>query len=175
MLKPQVAKVITHMLVATSSVPNNKRWPLLIYQGVFSTSNDEESIASSFEHLYSQNKWRADWRYTVYPFQHFHTTSPEVLGCFKGHATVLFGGDTGVKCEISAGDMVIIPPGVGHKCLSEHDGFTCVGGYPEKLECDMNKEGHDNSNNIPNIDNVPLPTHDPVYGKDDGYLTSLWK
>ena len=40
------------------------------------------------------------------------------------------GGESGPFVTISKGDLVLIPPGVAHKQLSEHGGFSLLGAYP---------------------------------------------
>jgi uncharacterized protein YjlB len=174
MLKPLQAKVMTYLISDTAKIPNNKRLPLLIYHGVFPKS-EPEKMAQTYEKLFAQNQWSPEWRDVIYPFHHFHTKSHEALGVFQGNASVLFGGESGIRFNVSAGDMVIIPAGVGHKSINSSDDFCCVGGYPAGLECDMNLEENDNQAHIHNINQVPIPSYDPIYRKESGYLISLWQ
>ena len=49
---------------------------------------------------------------------------------FKGSAKLQFGGDDSaiaVQEEVQAGDVMIIPAGVGHKQIEGRNGFTMVG------------------------------------------------
>jgi uncharacterized protein YjlB len=61
---------------------------------------------------------------------HYHSTSHEVLCVIGGSASITFGGPEGQKIEVSAGDAVVIPAGVGH-CNEGYDGgFFAIGAYP---------------------------------------------
>ena len=61
---------------------------------------------------------------------HYHSNTHEALGVFRGSARLQFGGDDSaiaVQEEVKAGDVMVIPAGVGHKQLEGRDGFTMVG------------------------------------------------
>ena len=97
-----------------------------------------------------------------------------MLGCYRGEATVLFGGESGVTTLISAGDVVVIPAGVGHKRLRASRDFAVVGAYPDGQLPDMNYgKPEERSRAVANIARVPTPAHDPVSGFE-GPLARLW-
>lgn len=119
--------VETHILPPDGDIPNSAL-PLVLYRNALAP---ELRIASGCQALFARNQWPGNWVDGIFDYWHFHLTGHEVLGCVAGWARVGFGGDGGIAVEFRAGDVVVIPAGVGHKRLSEkHDGFTVVGGYP---------------------------------------------
>ncbi len=153
--------------------PNNGRLPLVVLPGAFSGRPGEE-LARAMEETFARNAWPPAWRNGVFSYHHYHSTAHETLGVYSGRATVLFGGDGGVRQEVSAGDVVVIPAGVSHKLIEESDGFGVVGAYPPGQSPDMNygkrgeRPGTDRS-----IAGLSPPEKDPAYG--DGPLLDFWK
>src|SRR6478672_8003048 len=70
--------------------PNNPRLPLLLYRSPVSLT-DALDPAAVFEVLFAANGWKPSWRDGIYPYNHFHTGTHEVLGIAKGKAQVRFG------------------------------------------------------------------------------------
>lgn len=153
-------------------IPNG-RLPLLVYRNAFSERGN--SGAEWLEHTFKANNWYNSWRWGIYPFHHYHSNTHEVLGVFQGSAEVHMGGSKGKKMKISAGDILIIPAGVGHKCLSHSDDFTVVGAYPNGMEPDLVREEKIKyANSLQNIEKVKIPSNDPLLGKTKG-LIKIWK
>lgn len=154
------------------NIPNSKL-PLLLYRDAFSQTGN--AGAEWLEETFKENNWHNGWRDGIYPYHHYHSNTAEVLGVFSGSATVLFGGDSGETVHVSQGDIVIIPPGVAHKCISKSDDFTVVGAYPDGKEPDLfrGQEG-ERPQADENIAKVAVPSTDPLTGKD-GPLVHLWK
>lgn len=153
-------------------IPNNKL-PLLVYKNAFSQRGTNG--ADWLEAKFKSNNWYNSWRYGIYPFHHYHSITHEVLGVFQGSAKVHMGGPNGQIINIEAGDILVIPAGVGHKCIEHSDDFTVVGAYPNGMEWDLIKEEKDkHANSLTNIAKVPLPNADPILGKDGGTLM-IWK
>ena len=149
------------------TVPNSSH-PLLVYEGAVEA--DPEVI----EALFARNGWPPRWRWSIYDFHHFHSTTHEVLGVAAGRARVMMGGPTGEELEIAAGDVIVIPAGVGHKRLSSSADFLVVGGYPPGAEVDlMRGEPGERPGADDNISRGPVPATDPVTG-DSGALLELW-
>jgi uncharacterized protein YjlB len=154
-------------------VPNN-RLPLILYRAAVPAKGD---VASAFEALFHGNGWGQGWRYTVFPFHHYHSNVHETLGVAKGEAEIRFGGEAGGKTvKVSAGDAVLIPAGVGHKRISSSNDFLVVGAYALGApSADLYREGAEDKERIrARIAKVPLPPSDPVGGKDGPAIT-LWK
>src|SRR5207244_1516328 len=114
------------------------------------------------------------WRNGIYRYHHYHSTAHEVLGVFSGCATVRLGGERGITEKLTAGDVLIIPAGVGHKNLDSSADFGVVGAYPLDQQADMNygREG-ERPRADQNIARVARPKSDPIYG-EDGALLQYW-
>ena len=60
-----------------------------------------------------------------FSFPH-HLTFP-----FQGTATVQLGGAKREIIDVKCGDILLIPPGVAHKGLTQTPGFSVLGTYPK--------------------------------------------
>jgi uncharacterized protein YjlB len=123
--------------------------------------------------LFESNGWSDSWRNGVYDYHHYHTTAHEVLGVYRGNATVNFGGEGGPITKVWAGDVVIIPAGVSHKNLGASPDFGVVGAYPDGQKVDMHYgKPEEVAKAEANISKLPMPSQDPVQG--DGPLLRYW-
>jgi len=149
----------------------NSRYPLLIYKNAFELRGDEG--ASWLEKHFREQNWTNSWRNGIYSFHHYHSTSHEVLGIYSGSALVHLGGEQGQKVKIEAGDIIIIPAGVGHKNLSSEN-LGVVGAYPDGRSWDINtgKPG-ERPGTDKNIASLPIPETDPFTGKSG--LPQVWR
>ena len=79
----------------------------------------------------------SQWRYPMYSEAHYHSTTHECLGIFRGTARLRFGisnddnFDDAVELTVKVGDVIVIPAGVAHCGLKESGSFCMVGSYPE--------------------------------------------
>jgi uncharacterized protein YjlB len=163
--------VLSFQLQDDGLIPNNAL-PLLIYQeAVKLTGGDPAAV---FEELFAAHSWTGSWRDGIYTYHHYHSTTHEVLGVFRGSATVQFGGEKGIKQKIKAGDVVIIPAGVSHKNLGASSNFGVVGAYPDGQEPDINYgQKGERAETDANLAKVTTPREDPVYGQM-GPLRERW-
>lgn len=153
-------------------IPNSK-YPLLHYQKAFTPNGS--AGADWLEQHFAQNNWTNSWRNGVYSFHHYHSTSHEVLGVYSGSALLFLGGEKGQKVEVKAGDIIVIPAGVGHKNLSSSQDFGVVGAYPDGRSWDvMRGQPGDRPKADERIAALPIPNTDPFLGKSDG-LIKTWK
>ncbi len=151
-------------------IPNN-RLPLLHYASVLTP---DDASAEAMEALLEEGGWPPRWRASVFTYHHYHSTCHEVLGVAQGEAELHMGGPDGEILTVAAGDVIVIPAGVGHKRVSESGGFMVVGGYPPGQEVDLLRgEPGERPQADSNIANVPMPETDPVFGMN-GPLFSLW-
>lgn len=166
------AKPLTFILADDGLIPNNPM-PFLVYKVAVDVAGGHPE--ATIESLFEANGWGAMWRNGVYDFAHYHATVHEALGIARGRAKVRFGGDKGEVLEIAAGDVVILPAGTGHQCLSSSPDFSVVGAYPPGPPMDLvrpSKEAHAKA--LKTIPQVAVPETDPVLGSD-GPLVRLWK
>lgn len=150
-------------------IPNSKL-PLLIYRSAVPDEFDASRLINQF----AANQWTNAWDNGIYSYHHYHSTTHEVLGVYAGSATLHLGGESGEKVSVKAGDILIIPAGVGHKKLQASSDFAVVGAYPEGRDWDLLKgEPGERPQADKNIAALPIPKTDPLFGKDRG-LTTIW-
>jgi uncharacterized protein YjlB len=151
-------------------IPNN-RLPLLLYRDVLPTGITADDLQNEF----AKNRWTNSWDNGIYSFHHYHSTSHEVLGIYKGNAQLQLGGEKGKKISVKAGDVIVIPAGVGHKNLGSSDDFGVVGAYPDGRTWDVLKgEPGERPSADKNIAALAIPDFDPLLGKSDG-LRKMWQ
>ena len=168
-------EVLTFRFKDAGDIPNHPRLPALVYKRVAPALIDATAIARWFETEWPKHGWRAAWRWGVYDFPHYHSTAHEVLGVYRGHATIRLGGSVGVTIVAEKGDVIILPAGTGHQNLGSSDDFHVVGGYPKGQSADLlrgNKSERPAANE--RIARVPLPTGDPLSGAK-GALVEHWE
>ena len=146
-------------------IPNNPKLPLLYYPKVvrFDRKHDPAAI---LEVIFDAHAWRKAWRNGIYDFVHYHSMIHEVLGVARGSAALRLGGNKGKTVKVSAGDVIVIPAGVGHECLNADTSFLVVGAYPPKgtyNECRGSFQEYDKA--VASIRRVPIPAKNPVFGK----------
>jgi uncharacterized protein YjlB len=144
-------------------IPNNPALPFVCYRGAIDVTGDnpEQAIIRHF----ARRGWGDAWINGIYLFQHYHATAHEVLGIARGRALAQFGGPSGPHMEVSAGDVVLIPAGVGHCRLDMSHDLSVVGAYPEGQSADLRRDNaKDFMGAQEQIAEVPLPCLDPVTG-----------
>jgi uncharacterized protein YjlB len=155
-------------------VPNHPRWPLVIYRNAVSLPKAFDP-AAVFEELFGANGWGDSWRNGVYDYLHYHSRIHEVMGVARGSAVVQFGGKEGRKVTVKRGDVVVLPAGAGHECVSASDDFLVVGAYPASGTYDVCRTSPEEyAKALKTVPKVPPPRRDPVYGKA-GPLLKLWQ
>ena len=74
----------------------------------------------------------------------------------------------------SAGTVLLLPAGTGHKRLDASPDLLVVGAYPPGQTWDLCRgTAAERPAALANILRIPLPTMDPLYGKA-GPLVVLW-
>jgi uncharacterized protein YjlB len=165
-------EVTEHRFEDDGSIPNNPNLPLLIYPRALEETDLSPSHAKE---LLAENGWGGAWVNGVFPYHHYHSTSHEVLAVVGGSASITFGGPEGETVEVAAGDVVVIPAGVGHRNEGSSGDFSVVGAYPrgqENYDLRTGEEG-ERPEVLENIRNVALPESDPLYGAE-GPLVRGW-
>ncbi len=152
-------------------IPNNTL-PLIVRRGAIPPSAGDP--ARAFETTFRRNGWSGTWRDSIFDYHHYHSTSHEVLGVAAGSATVRFGGEGGETIGLTAGDVVVIPAGVGHARLEASDDLLVVGAYPNGMDYDLIRADPAAIEAARRrIALVPVPDSDPVDGPE-GPLVRLW-
>lgn len=155
-------------------IPNHPTLPVLVVKRAAAHLAEPEARARWFETQWSRHGWRAAWRWGVYPFPHYHSTAHEILGVYRGQASLRLGDTTGVTVEVGAGDLVILPAGTGHENLGASRDFHVVGGYPDGQTADLLRgEPGERPAADARIARVPLPKADPLGGAS-GPLVQHW-
>jgi len=155
----------------TDWCPNNQVRPTIIYRSVHEAA--AEQLAQWFEKVFAENGWPPAWRYTVYDFAHYHSNTHEVIGVFRGHATIRLGDTAGESLDLKAGDVVIIPAGVSHQRLSSSEDFTGVGAYPDGFDPDQIRKDRPNQKETADPQSISTPEKDPLGGLT-GALQQEW-
>jgi len=145
-------------------IPNNPKFPLLYYRKVvrFRQNHDPAAV---LEKIFNVNGWGDAWRNGIYDFVHYHSMIHEALGIARGSASLRLGGNKGKTVKVSAGDVIIVPAGVGHECLKASSTFLVVGAYPPTgtyNECRGSFQERDQA--IASIRRVAVPKQHPLYG-----------
>ena len=164
----------THLFPDDGHTPNNPTLPLIVMHGTAAAEAGDP--AAWFEKTFQAHDWGAVWRWGVYDYHHFHSNSHEVLGVSRGQARLILGGENGEEFDVTVGDVIVIPAGVGHKCLQTFGDFQVVGAYPRGKEPDLIRSDDDKADLDAarrRIADVSLPRQDPIHG-EDGPVLKLW-
>ncbi|KAM5350555.1 hypothetical protein ACJ41O_007060 [Fusarium nematophilum] len=166
----------------TAHCPNNV-FPVLVYRGVLPEPHDEPTTTQFLE----SHGWERKGTWGTITAKHFHPNTHECYGVFQGDSELIFGAggadaeSAGVKCHVSAGDVIVVPAGVAHASVAEDrskdksDKYKYVGVYPDGSPKWRNEYGKTPSNTelFEEIGRVPIPSQDPVAGPG-GPLTHIW-
>jgi uncharacterized protein YjlB len=150
-------------LADDGDIPNNPRLPALLYRGALPAEGGPEAA----EALFARNGWPPAWRNGIHPFHHYHPNAHEALAIARGRVRVQLGGERGQTLDLGAGDVVVLPAGVGHKNLGASEDLLVVGAYPPGARPEQNRGGgghdaHDRA--VHRITETPDPPSDPVRG-----------
>jgi uncharacterized protein YjlB len=170
----RTSKPRTYRFKDDGETPNNPRLPLLIYRSAvrFAPALDPAAI---LEDLFASHGWKGSWRDSIYPYNHFHTRTHEVLGIARGNARVRFGGAKGRDIELKAGDVIVIPAGTGHRRMAKSKDLLVVGAYPRHGKYDEPRPSEvDHAQAVEDIAKVRTPQTDPIHGVK-GPLKVLWR
>lgn len=167
-------ELLTFRFADAGAIPNNPRLPVLVYKQAAPAELRDSALAAWFEENWPKHDWRAAWRYGVYEFPHYHSTAHEVLGVYRGRASLRLGGSGGATLVVEAGDMIVLPAGTAHQNLGASDDFHVVGGYPKGQDADLlrGRPGERPAADT-RIAGVPLPQGDPLAGAR-GALVRAW-
>ncbi|QOS82442.1 cupin domain-containing protein [Paenibacillus sp. JNUCC31] len=149
-------------------IPNHPSLPVLLYKGTWATD------FSRAETMLNRNGWGNSWINGVFDYHHYHSNAHEVLAVVSGFVQLILGGEKGQKVYLQTGDVVVLPAGTGHKRLEASPDFRIAGAYPAGMSYNTRTgEPGERPKVLREIQDVPIPDTDPVYGKE-GPLLELW-
>ncbi|HXD78039.1 MAG TPA: hypothetical protein VN616_09550 [Puia sp.] len=162
---------VLHFFKDTGLFPNSKL-PAVLYPRVLTLP--PVCKGRFIRKLFAGHYWTNAWDAGVFTYPHYHSTTHEVLGFYKGGTVIQLGGETGVKLTVAAGDVLVIPAGVAHCNLGAEYDVRCIGAYPDGRDYDiLTGEPSERPAADRNIAAVPLPREDPVVGPGKG-LPRIW-
>ena len=165
----QELNITSELITRNGTLYNNPLTPLLVYTKACRAGEDE------LKKILTAHDWTNFWVDSIFSYHHYHSMSHEVLIVLRGSASLQFGGDGGRNISVSAGDCILIPAGVVHKCLIADDNFAVLGAYPKDQRYDLVKENELTIEEAgKRIKAVKVPPCDPLYG-GDGPLIKNWK
>jgi uncharacterized protein YjlB len=166
---------ILHIILKRNKFFPNSRQPVLVYKGALLLPQQKNKASEIAQKIFARNGWSNSWRNGIYDFHHYHSITHECMAITMGRVQVIIGGPQGRRIKLEQGDVIILPAGVGHKSIQHSDDFLCVGAYPQGKDYDMSTgTATEYKTAVKNIADVPLPLHDPVFGKQ-GFLKTYWK
>lgn len=170
-LTPDDIEPETFLFQDDGRIPNSK-YPLLLYRKAFRATGSVGALG--LEEHFAANNWTNSWRNGVFPYHHYHSLSHEVLGVYNGSARLQLGGERGKSVSVQAGDIIVIPAGVGHKKLDASADFGVVGAYPDGRSYDILRgEPGERPQAEQTIAALPVPENDPLLGRKGG-VRHLW-
>lgn len=155
-------------------VPNNPRFPVLLYRGAVKLKGRRFPPEVVIDTLFDTNGWGRSWRDTVYDFVHYHSQIHEVMGVARGTARIECGGIRGRILNVKAGDVLILPAGTGHRLIESSRDFLVVGAYPQDGTYDECTDTRGRPDAARRIARVRKPKTDPVLGPG-GALVQHWR
>ena len=169
-LTPPVERIERYLFHEDGCIPNSPL-PALVYRDIFDVSDD---LSERMEARFARHGWTEGWRGGLFTETRFHSCAHVALGVARGRLKLRLGGDHGAFVDLDAGDVLIVPAGVGHRCESATDGLLLVGASPQGRRRDLCKGEPGTREEVrARIAAVPLPPEDPVAGAN-GPLKMIW-
>jgi len=166
---------ILHFILKRNKNYPNSKLPVLIYRKALKVPAAKKKCITAVQKIFARNGWSNSWSNGIYDFHHYHSNTHESMAICSGEAEVIIGGPKGRKVKLTQGDVIILPAGVAHKCLSSSKDFICVGAYPQGKNYDINLgKSKELTKALANIKQLSGPSKDPVFGKE-GFLKTYWK
>lgn len=164
-------------LPPSEGIPNSPL-PLIIYRQALMPKPDRDESVAHVKALLGRNGWEIAW-YTekgLHPFHHYHSNAHEIVWVARGRQRGVFGGPGGVETVVAAGDLIVLPAGVGHFGLEKSDDLYMIGGFPsgEPYGNIMRGAADEQAKVADELLQVPVLTRDPLTG-GEGPLTEAWR
>jgi uncharacterized protein YjlB len=135
LVPPSSAHVQTFRLESSDRFPNGASGlPVVLYRPFAPPAFDAAGALdpAAVEALVAAHGFAPGWRFPMYDFAHFHSTTHELLVPFRGRATLELGdaGAGATQLDVRAGDVLLLPAGTAHRAARTADAFCMVGSYP---------------------------------------------
>lgn len=167
-MKTTHLKTRTFRFQDDGTIPNHPELPVILYPGAL------RGQELKTEEVFHQHNWRNSWIGGVFPYHHYHSNTHEVLAVISGSVKLLIGGEKGIVLTASAGDVIVLPAGTGHKKLASSSHFQIAGAYPDGMPYNiLTGKPDERPQALQDIASVPLPDQDPVFG-DSGPVHRYW-
>ena len=88
----QSSKPISLRFKDDGFIPNNPRWPFVLYRDAVKLPRSLDPGAV-WETVFESNGWGDTWRREIYDYLHYHSRIHEGLGIARGTGTVRIGGN----------------------------------------------------------------------------------
>jgi uncharacterized protein YjlB len=75
-----------------------------------------------------------------------------------------FGGNTGTTAKVRTGDVIVVPAGAGHECLSADKSFLVVGISPSGPYSECRGSFQEYAKAREQVRHVPKPEKNPLFG-----------
>lgn len=159
---PADVEIRTMSFPGAGGIPNNEHFRAVLAHDALGGAKDDGAVRQLLE----DNGWGGTWTWRVFEFHHFHPDAFEVLAVASGGARLVLGGPQGAEIDVAAGDVILLPPGFGHRQLSMQENFRICGAYPpgqEDYTVVKAEDGYDAST-LAEIAGVAFPETDPLWG-----------
>ena len=165
---------IRHLTLKRNNYFPNSTLPVLLYKQVLDLPLQINKAAEIIRDIFTHHRWSNTWKDGIYDYHHYHSNAHECMGIANRAAMVILGGPGGKKITLSRGDVLILPAGIGHKCISATKNFVCVGAYPNGKEFNINTGSlEEYKKAMLQLRKLPVPSYDPVFGKEN-ILKEYW-
>ena len=147
-------------LADDGTIPNNPRLPALLFRAALPPGEPEAAEA-----LFARHGWPPAWRNGIYDYHHYHPDAHEALAIVRGDVRVMLGGEAGQAVDLTAGDVVVLPAGTGHRNLGASPDLLVVGAYPPgQSPTEYRGRPGEHAKAVPQITQLPDPACEPVRG-----------
>jgi uncharacterized protein YjlB len=125
--RTQEVEVRKHFFEDDGRIPNNPELPLLVYPGLSESRTYLPRAARSYSR---RTVGGGAWVSGVFSYHHYHSNAHEALCVMSGEANIALGRPEGTTVEVKAGDLEVIPAGVGYCNARSSNDFAVFGAYP---------------------------------------------
>lgn len=124
--RTQEVEVRKHFFEDDGRIPNNPELPLLVYPGL----SESQTYLPRAARSYSRRTVGAAPGSVASSLTTTNSNAHEALCVMSGEANIALGRPEGTTVEVKAGDLEVIPAGVGYCNARSSNDFAVFGAYP---------------------------------------------